>query len=263
VIKRIRTVVLRYVLLHVRAPARLLDLFFWPVMELFLWGFFTVYLRQNDLDPTGKLLSVLINALIFWDILFRSQQAVSLSFMEELWTRNVMNMLISPLKSWEWVLGSCLYGVVKTSVIVVTLFLLAVPLYRFHPGLSPAAFALFTGNLLLMGWAMGLFTTGLLLRWGHSAEALIWGIPFLVQPFSAIFYPLSVYPGWLRPFCLALPSTHVMEGMRRAVETGVFPAASMGAAFGLNLLALAGGTLFYARMLERGRANGQLVRMTG
>src|SRR5690349_12384331 len=110
-IKRVRTVLMRYVLLHLRAPARLLDIFFWPVMELFLWGFFTVYLRRNHLDATGKILTVLINALVFWDILFRSQQAVSLAFMEELWTRNVMNVLISPLKSWEWVLGCCLYGI--------------------------------------------------------------------------------------------------------------------------------------------------------
>lgn len=262
-IKRLRTVVLRYVLLHVKAPARLLDLFFWPVMELFVWGFFTIYLRDNNLDPTGSLLTTLITALIFWDVLFRSQQAVSISFMEELWTRNVMNMLISPLKPWEWVLGSCIYGVIKTAVIVLTLFLLAMPLYHFQPGLLGWHWIPFTANLLLMGWGMGLFTTGLLLRWGHSAEALIWGIPFLVQPFSAIFYPLSVYPAWLKPFCLMLPSTHVMEGMRASIATGAFSWASFGAGLGANLLLLAAGVVFYARMLERGRETGQIVRMTG
>ncbi len=254
---------MRYVLLHVRAPARLLDIFFWPVMELLLWGFFTVYLRRNNLDATGKILTILINALVFWDILFRSQQAVSLAFMEELWTRNVMNVLISPLKSWEWVAGCCLYGIVKTGVIVVTLLILAAGLYRFDPGALGFAFIPLMANLLLMGWSMGLFTTGLLLRWGHSAEALIWGIPFLVQPFSAIFYPLSVYPGWLKPLCLMLPSTHVMEGMRSAVETGAFPWAHFLWALGLNAVGMALAVWFYARMLERGRANGQIVRMTG
>lgn len=261
--KRLRTMVLRHALLHVRAPARLLDIFFWPVMELFLWGFFTMYLREKNLDPSGRLLASLINALVFWDILFRSQQGVSMAFMEELWTRNVMNLLISPLKAWEWVLGSCLYGVLKTAVIVVTLLALAVALFGFDLGALGWSFFPLVGNLLLMGWAMGLFTTGLLLRWGHSAEALIWGIPFLVQPFSAIFYPLSVYPAWLKPLCLLLPSTHVMEGMRTALETGRIPWVSFSAALGMNLLLLAGGVVFYARMLERGRVTGQIVRMTG
>lgn len=262
-IKRLRTVVLRHLLLHVRAPARLLDLFFWPVMELFVWGFFTVYIRRMSPDLGGALVATLINALIFWDILFRSQQAVSLAFMEELWTRNVMNLLISPLRSWEWALGSCLYGVLKTGVIVSILFALAVPLYHFSPGALGLHFIPLTAQLLLMGWSMGFFTTALLLRWGHSAEALIWGIPFLVQPFSAIFYPLSVYPAWLKPFCLALPSTHVMEGMRASISTGVFPWGSFAAASGLNVLMAIGGVWFHARMLERGRENGQIVRMTG
>jgi ABC-2 type transport system permease protein len=263
VFKRIRTVALRYVFLHVRAPARLLDIFFWPVMELFLWGFFTIYLRQNNLDPSGNLLTILINALLFWDILFRSQQAVSLAFMEELWTRNVMNILLSPLKTWEWVVGCCVYGVIKTGVIVLTLLLLATAMYHFDATALGFYFTPLVAQLLIMGWSMGLFTTGLLLRWGHSAEALIWGIPFLVQPFSAIFYPLSVYPAWIKPFCLLLPSTHVMEGMRTLVETGIFPWGHFNTALALNALFMAAGVLFYVRMLERGRVNGQLVRMTG
>jgi ABC-2 type transport system permease protein len=262
-IKRVKTIVLRYVLLHVRAPARLLDIFFWPVMELFLWGFFTVYMRNNNLDPSGRMLIMLINALFFWDLLFRSQQAVSIAFMEELWTRNVMNLLISPLKSWEWVAGSCLYGVIKTFVIVATLMLLAAGLYRFQPGALGFTFIPLAANLLLMGWSMGLLTTGLLLRWGHGAEALVWGVPFLVQPFSAIFYPLSVYPAWLRPLCLLLPSTHAMEGMREAIATGGFPWGHFNAALGINLVGMMLCAAFYARMLERGRVNGQIVRMTG
>lgn len=262
-LKRLRTVVLRYALLHVRAPARLMDIFFWPVMELFLWGFFTLYLREKNMDPSGRLVTSLINALVFWDILFRSQQGVSLAFMEELWTRNIMNLLISPLRTWEWVLGCCFYGVIKAAVIVATLMALAVAFFGFDAGALGLRFFLLVGNLLLMGWAMGLFTTGLLLRWGHSAEALIWGVPFLVQPFSAIFYPLSVYPAWLKPLCLLLPSTHVMEGMRAILETGTLPWPSFMAALGMNLVMLAGGVFFYARMLERGRETGQIVRMTG
>lgn len=260
---RIATVVRRYVLIHLRSPARLLDLFFWPVMELFVWGFFTVYLRQNALDGAVRVMLVLINGLVFWDILFRSQQALSLAFMEELWTRNVLNLLISPLRAIEWVTGASLYGLIKTGIIVGVLLALATLLYAFQLGALGFYFVPLAFNLLVFGYGMGLFTTGLLLRWGHAAEALIWGIPFLIQPFSAIFYPLSVYPRWLKPFCLLLPSTWVMEGMRGVVLTGRFDWRSFLWSLGLNAVYTTLFTLFCARMLERGRVTGQLVRMTG
>lgn len=260
---RILTIVRRYILIHFKSPARLLDLFFWPVMELFVWGFFTIYLKKNNLDSTGKLVVTLINALVFWDILYRSQQALSLAFMEELWTRNILNLLISPLRTKEWVLGAYLYGLLKTGIIVLILLVLATALYAFHFSTLGFYFIPLAFNLLLFGYGMGLLTTGLLLRWGHAAEALIWGVPFLIQPFSAIFYPVSVYPFWLKPIVLILPSTHVLEAMRTVIDTGVFPWTSFWTALGLNVLFTLFFSWFCLRMLERGRANGQLVRMAG
>lgn len=260
---RIMTIVRRYVLIHFKSPARLLDLFFWPVMELFVWGFFTIYLRKNNMDAGGRLMVTLLNALIFWDILYRSQQALSLAFMEELWTRNVLNLLISPLRAWEWVAGAYLYGLLKTGIIVAILLLLATLFYAFHLSSLGFYFIPIALNLLLFGYGMGLFTTGLLLRWGHAAEALIWGVPFLIQPFSAIFYPVSVYPFWLKPIVLILPSTHVLESMRSVIDHGVYPWASFWIALGLNALFTLLFSWFCLRMLERGRSNGQLVRMAG
>jgi ABC-2 type transport system permease protein len=138
---RIFTIVRRYVLIHFKSPARLLDLFFWPVMELFVWGFFTIYLRQTNMDAGGRLMVTLLNALIFWDILYRSQQALSLAFMEELWTRNVLNLLISPLRTWEWVVGAYFYGLLKTGIIVAILLVLATFFYAFS--MSTLGFYLF------------------------------------------------------------------------------------------------------------------------
>jgi ABC-2 type transport system permease protein len=259
---RILTMVERYVRIHMRNGIRLVELFFWPVMELLVWGFIVMFLQKEAVQGPAKLAVWLLTGMFFWDVLFRSQQAVGLAFMEELWSRNVLNLLISPLRAWEWVVSACLYGLIKTAVIAATLFLLAWALYAYN--LSVLGFYLvpFLASLLLMGWALGLFTTGLLLRWGHSAEALVWAVPFLIQPFSAIFYPLSVYPDWLVPFCPALPSTHVLEGMREAAASGVFPWTRFAWSMGLNVLYMAAGAGFALRMLERGRESGRLVRMT-
>lgn len=261
-LRRIRVMVERYVVLHFRSPARTLELFFWPVMELLVWGFFTVFLTQDHGGGPGRLAAWLITAMIFWDVLFRSQQAMSLALMEELWSRNVLNLFISPLRTWEWVASAAVYGLFKTGIIVLTLFILSAALYAYNPAAVGLAFVPFMANLLILGWAMGLFTSGLLMRWGHSAEALVWGVPFFIQPFSAIFYPLSVYPAWLKPLCLLLPSTHVLEGMRSVVNTGQFSWTHFWAALGLNVVYMFLGAWFYTRMMERGRHNGQLVRMT-
>lgn len=262
-IARVMAIFRRYALIHIKSPARLMDLFFWPVMELLVWGFFTIYLQQKQMDSGGRWVLILLNALIFWDILFRTQQSLSLAFMEELWTRNVLNLLIAPLRTVEWVLGAYLYGLAKTGIIVATLWVLAAILYHFNITVLGFYIVPLAFQLLLFGYSMGLATTGLLLRWGHAAEALIWGIPFLIQPFSAIFYPLSVYPRWLKPVALILPSTHVMEGMRQVVETGKLGWDKFWWAFLLNAVHFILFTVFCVRMLERGRDNGQLVRMTG
>ena len=176
--------------------------------------------------------------------------------------RNVMNLFVSPLRVWEWVAGACVTGLVRVTFVVLLLFGLAAGLYGFDPRALGLRVIPYAAELLIMGWAMGLFTTGILLRWGYSAEGLIWAIPFLVQPFSAIFYPLSVYPPWLRPICALLPSTHVMEGVRRSVETGVFAAGPAWTALALDGVFLAAGAFFCARMLENGRVTGRIVRMT-
>lgn len=261
--RRVKVMVYRYAALHLRNPARMIELFFWPLMELLVWGFFSIFLRAQLPGGGGRILSALLGGLIFWDILFRSQQSVTLALMEELWTRNILNILISPLRTWEWVLATYIYGLLKTAIVSGFLIALAWWLYALDITVLGLYIAPFFINLLIMGWAMGLFTSGLLLRWGHSAEALVWGVPFLIQPFSAIFYPLSVYPWWLKPVCLILPSTYVMEGMRSVVFQGVFPIGYFFAALAINAVYLAGFSLFYGAMLDRGRQTGGLVRLAG
>jgi ABC-2 type transport system permease protein len=124
------------------------------------------------------------------------------------------------------------------------------------PSLAP-----FLASLLLFGWAVGMFTAALILRFGQAAEALVWGVPFLIQPISATFYPVEVLPSWLQPVALLLPSTHVFEGMRQAMRNEAVSAYHLAAAFALDLVYLAAGALFFAWMLARVREKGYLGRL--
>ena len=258
-LSRIYAVFLRYAFLHKRSMPRTFEIIFWPVMELLVWGFLSVYLQQISGGSLSKISLSLINAMIFWDILYRSQQGVSISFIEDIWTQNIVNFLISPLKIWEWITATFIYGFLKTTLITFILACLAIAFYQFnlvsnlHFYLVPLVF-----NLLLFGWALGIFTSALIIRWGHAAEALIWGIPFLVQPFSAIFYPLSTLPGWLQNISRCLPSTYVFEGMRAVLQTGALPVGFITAGLALNAVYFALAGVFFNEMHKKARASGRL-----
>jgi ABC-2 type transport system permease protein len=114
---------------------------------------------------------------------------------------------------------------------------------------------------MLFGWAVGLFTAALILRFGQAAEALVWGVPFVLQPFSAVFYPVDAMPGWARAAALTLPSTHVFEGMRAVLSGEGVRGATLATAFSLNALYLGAGAAFFGWMLKRVREKGYLGKL--
>lgn len=235
---RIGALLLRYTYLYSRSPARVMELFFWPVMELLVWGYFQLYLTDqgNSLPPFFQFL---IGALIFWDFLYRCQMGVSIAVLEDIWSRNFINLFVSPLTVNELLGTTFIVCIFKACVPTVVLSLLAYALYGFNVlQLGPIVFFGYT-LLLMFGFALGVFTTALILRFGHAAEALAWGVPFLVQPLSAVFYPVSVLPFFLRWPSHFLPASYVFEGIRHYIQTGSYPVGAFATAFVLNLLWLA------------------------
>lgn len=261
-IRRVRAMLARYLYLHRRSLPRTFEIVFWPVTELLVWGFVMLYLESVSANPAARLFGFLISAMIFWDLLYRSQQSVSISFVEDIWTQNIVNLLVSPLRIAEWISATLVYGLLKVTLITSILGVIAWTGYRYDfigtlgPALVPLAF-----NLLLFGWALGIGTSGLVLRWGHSAEALIWGVPYLIQPLSAIYYPVTVLPEWLRPLAYALPSTHVFEGVRRVVSTGRMDWTAFGWALGLNAVYFVLAALAFTRLFRSARRSGRLGRL--
>jgi ABC-2 type transport system permease protein len=206
-------------------------------------------------------ITFLIGSMIFWDILYRSQQAVTISFLEDIWARNLLNVFVSPIRVSEFIAATYIVGFIKILVIVALLTVLAYSLYSFNLFVMGVSLIPLFVNLLLMGWAIGMMTTALIMRWGQSAEALAWGVPFLIQPVCAVFYPLNILPKWLQPVSLAIPATHVFEGMRQVLENQAMPIGDLWAAFGLNLIYLAAGALIFNRMFDVARRKGLLAKL--
>ena len=259
---RIIAMLQRYLLLHRRSLIRAFDICFWPVMDLLIWGFVALYIqRELAVGPVGQLTAFLVGALISWDIHYRGQQAVTISLMEEIWTRNIVNVLIAPIRLWEWIAASFLYGALKVGIVTALLALLAQWLYAFTLVRVGWAFFPLAGNLLLFGWAVGMFTAGLLLRFGYAAEALIWGIPFLLQPFSCVFYPVHTLPAWAQVISRCLPSTYVFEALRTVLREGSVTWTIWPFIIGLNLLYFTLGIVCFVWFFRRARAAGRLGRL--
>ena len=255
---RILALLLRYLFLYRRSVARMMGILFWPVMDLLVWGFLTAYLEKVAAPAS---VVFLLGAVVFWDVFYSAQQAITLSITEEIWARNILNIFVAPVRTWELLVATSLIGVFRATISAGILALLARVFYGFPLFAIGLPLVPFYFSLLLFGWAMGMFTMALVLRFGQAAEALIWGIPFLVQPISAVFYPLSVLPGWLQAVARLLPSTHVFEGMRSALSTGRVATGTLLAAVGLNVIYLAAAAAFFGWMLGRVREKGYLSRL--
>ena len=260
--RRIWWMTVRYLYLHRRSVVRVFDIFFWPVMDLLVWGFVALYIQQIAGRAVFQVVLFLIGAMISWDIHYRGQQAITLALMEEIWTRNITNILLSPIRLKEWIAAVFLYGSIKVAIVTLVLVITAQALYSFDILRIGWVFIPLAINLLFFGWAMGLFTAGLLLRYGYAAEAMIWGIPFLIQPFSCVFYPMDVLPVWAQTIAVCLPTTYIFEGLRLVLSGKEFLWHMWGPVLGLNLLYGAVGVLFFMFMIKTGRREGRLGRLS-
>lgn len=259
---RMSGLLLRQLYLYRRSAIRSLEIVYWPVLDLLLWGFLSVYVAR--LRGGGALaIAYLLGALILWDIFFRVQQAISVSFLEDIWTRNLVNVFVSPVSTAEFLGATMILGVMKVAVIALLMSVIAWALYAFNifpfaPGLLP-----FAANLILSAWGMGIITTALILRYGQGAEVLAWAVAFLFQPFSAVFYPVTILPAALQRIAWALPTTYAFEGMRAVLSGRPVPWGDAAGALGLNavLFAIAAGV--FARVMWVAREVGLLMRTEG
>lgn len=257
--RRVGAMVLRYWYLLRGSWPRFLELAYWPTMQMILWGYINQFMAQNS-SWVAQGAGVLISGVLLWDVLFRGQLGVSVSFLEEMWSRNLGHLFVSPLRPVEWVSALMVMSLIRTIIGVVPAALLAIPFFGYSVFGMGLPLALFFANLILLGWALGLFTVALILRYGMGAEGLAWILVFMLAPISAVYYPVSVLPDWLQWVALALPSTHVFEGMRALVFHGAVRWDHMAWALGLNAvyMALCAGSFLWS--FRSARVRGALLQ---
>jgi ABC-2 type transport system permease protein len=259
-LRRIRALVRRYIYLLRSSGVRLVELIYWPFLQMLTWGFLQRYLSETT-SPLAQAAGVLIGSVLLWDILFRSKIGFSTTFIEEMWSRNLGNLLISPLRPYELVAALSAWSVIRLSVSMVPVAVAAYFFFGFNLLDLGLPLIAFFAVLVLTSWSLGLISAGVILRYGLGAEELAWSLAFLLLPLCCVYYPVSVLPDWLQVIALALPPTHVFEGMRSILLHNTFDAKELWWAAGLNVVYLVAGYVTFSRFLASARVNGTLLRL--
>jgi ABC-2 type transport system permease protein len=260
-VRRIWGLMYRHLALYRRSWPRLLELAYWPTLQMCIWGFTASFFSSRLGSVGATAFGMLLGGVLLWEIALRSQMGVAISFLEEVWSRNLAHVFVSPLRPWELVAALIGMSVVRMLAGVVPAVLLAWALYAFNLFTLGPMLILFAINLMAMGWWVALAVVSLVLRHGAGAEALAWSVLFALTPFSAVYYPVSVLPAALRPVALALPSAHVFEGLRTLLNQHTIAWGHMAWAFGLNAVWLAGAVVLFMVQFRSARERGALLTM--
>ena len=259
-LRRVWGLMYRHLALYRRSWPRLLELAYWPVLQMCIWGFTATFLAQRMGDATIAA-GLLLGGVLLWEVALRSQMGVAISFLEELWSRNLGHVFVSPLRPWEMVAALIGMSVIRLVIGVAPAIALAWALYAFNLFALGPVLVLFFANLMVMGWWVALGVVALILRHGAGAEALAWSVLFGLTPISAVFYPVAVLPVWVQPLALALPAAHVFEGMRAILLHGTLPWPHLAAAIGLNAAWMGAAILVFARQFRAARERGALLNV--
>ncbi len=244
--RRVAAMVLRYWYLLRSSWARLVELIYWPAVQMLMW--------------VARASGIFIGAVLLWDILFRGQLGFSVSFLEEMYARNLGNLMMSPLRASEFITALMIMSIVRLAIGMVPVSLLAIVFFGFNLYSLGLALAAFFANLILTSWSVGIFVSGLVLRNGLGAETFAWSIMFLFLPLTCVYYPVAILPGYLQYLAWALPPTYVFEGMRALLIDHVFRADLMVQALLLNTVLMAAAVISFRKLLDSARMQGSLLQ---
>ena len=199
---------------------RILDLIYWPTIQIILWGFISKFFSIHS-DYYSNTLGVILTCAILYDILFRSSISFNMLFLEEIWSRNFTNLFIAPLKLKEIIVSLIFTALIRTLIGLVPAIMLTSPLF----GVSilklglPLLFLFL--SLYLFGITLGLFVSSGLIRFGPSFENIAWSTMFLLAPFGCIYYPVEILPEIFQSIAFALPLVYIFEETRNILVNGM------------------------------------------
>jgi ABC-2 type transport system permease protein len=255
---RVRTMIRRLSYVFTRTPDRWFLVAVFPFIDVILFGSIGRYAAEAGGARAAA--PYLLAGIMLNHFLFQTEVSVATGFLEETWSRNVLNMMATPLRETEYLVSLAIWSLLKLVGAIVTVSVAALVFYSFGLAELGPGVVLVGATLVLSGWAMGLAMVGLLLRFGQSAEIFIWATSFLVLALSGVFNPIHAIPGPLQPVARILPTTYAFDAGRKLLDGQAMPWGDLGWAAGGGLVVLVLSGVYVARMLATFRARGYVTR---
>ncbi len=255
---RIFAIILRHIFLTMHQMERFFDVIISPILVLTLWGFLAIYVQNVQ---SQGLASFLLGGMILWVIFEKASTDIGVNFMFEIWDRNIINLLASPLTFAEYLTSLVIISVIKIAIAFLSMYLMASVFYHFQITSLGFSLALFWINLVIFATSFGFLSIALVLRYGHSIGPLTWILPFFVQPFAAVFYPINILPPLFQKIAFFIPIAHVFEGLRFSLKYSQFDYNSFWLAILLNTFYFVLSLGFFALTLKKVLKSGRLVKL--
>ena len=251
---------LRHLYLIKSSLPRILDLIYWPSIQIFLWGFISKFFTVSS-SYYNNTVGVILTAAILYDFLFRSSISYNMMFLEEIWSRNFTNLFIAPIKISEIIAALTLTAILRTLIGLVPAAILAIPLFGvsiFEIG-APLIFLLL--SLYIFGVTLGLLVTSGLIRFGPSFENIAWASLFFLAPLGCIYYPIEILPEWLQLIAKILPLVHIFEEVRNILINDIINYYSIFKSAMISFLYFIFGVIIFYISHSGARERGTLINM--
>ena len=259
-IRRMYALSIRHLYLIKGSFPRILDLIYWPTIQIILWGFISKFFTMYS-DYYSNTVGVILSCAILYDFLFRSSISFNMLFLEEIWSRNFTNLFIAPIKIREIIAALTLTAIIRTLIGLIPAVLIAIPLF----GVSvlnlgvPLIFLLI--SLYLFGVTLGLLVTSGLLRYGPSFENIAWASLFFLAPLGCIYYPIDILPVALQFLAKALPLVHIFEEMRSILMNNTVDYFNIFKSISISLVYFIFGVIIFYISYFGAKKRGTLINM--
>ena len=251
---------LRHIYLIKSSFPRILDLIYWPTIQIILWGFISKFLTMHS-EFYNHTAGIILSAAILYDFLFRSSISFNMLFLEEIWSRNFTNLFIAPLKISEIITGLTATALIRTLIGIIPAVLLTAPFFGVSLlNLGPPLILLFL-SLYFFGMTLGLLVVSGLLKYGPAFENVAWSSLFLLAPLGCIYYPLSILPDWLQIIAKTLPLVYIFEEVRSILLNNVVNYSNIMTALTLNLIYFTSAVIIFYAAFNAARKRGTLVNI--
>jgi ABC-2 type transport system permease protein len=251
---------LRHFYLIIGSFPRILDLIFWPSIQIILWGFISKFFTTYS-DYYNNTAGIILTCAILYDFLFRSSISFNMLFLEEIWSRNFTNLFISPLKIQEIIISLVFTALIRTLIGLVPAIILTSPLFGISILTLGLPLLLLFLSLYIFGITLGLLVCSGLLRFGPSFENIAWSSLFLLAPLGCVYYPIEILPNFFQLLAKSLPLIYIFDEARNILVNNTFNYKNIFFAYTINLIYITVSIKLFYYSFYKARKKGTLINM--